>query len=70
MADSEAQKAVSVQQRVDISFTQLSILLEPPPLPLLADHSDDGDINFWTFAMLGISSTFLIFVGFSIVIMW
>ena len=32
--------------------------------------SDDGDINFWTFAMLGISSTFLIFVGFSIVIMW
>ena len=39
----------------------------------LTDHkqnSDDGDINFWTFAMLGISSTFLIFVGFSIVIMW
>jgi len=29
----------------------------------------DGEINFWTFAMIGISCTFLVFVGFSVFIM-
>ena len=32
--------------------------------------SGDGEINFWTFAMIGISCTFLVFVGFSVFIMW
>jgi len=29
----------------------------------------DGDINFWTFAMVTISLTFLVFVGCSVAIM-
>merc|ERR1712045_639704 len=39
------------------------------PAPVPQYFPDDGDINFWTFAMFGISTTFLVFVGFSIVIM-
>ena len=37
---------------------------------LVITFPGDGEINFWTFAMVGISCTFLVFVGFSVFIMW
>jgi len=54
-----------------MEMEQVEDFEEPKPSvgPVPQYFPDDGDINFWTFAMFAISSTFLIFVGFSIVIM-